>query len=319
MVASKDLAVPDESQTTLDSYISSGQDNNSGSQELRKPQISSTQQISMDSFLAKKSPVTDIIDLERVEKEGISVVAHSNSPSGHTPKIPNPYATYNSASAMVPLTTPLINSAPVNDENSSGLESSMRVESKSSPLPPPLHKSLCPGPGPLPAKTGELSPRTIAKIEANRLKALARRNEILARQESHSSPLAPSIPTFIQPFTGSHIQSQQKYTNPAHHPYPPSMAELQRPVQYTPTLQPSSSATTTHIAQHSKPRFPNFPSDPISTPPPLAPHSSSSGYVFSTGTGNSLRITQDAIEKANNLISLPTNPNPMKKVTRSVD
>jgi hypothetical protein len=227
MVASKDLAVPDESQTTLDSYISSGQDNNSGSQELRKPQISSTQQISMDSFLAKKSPVTDIIDLERVEKEGISVVAHSNSPSGHTPKIPNPYATYNSASAMVPLTTPLINSAPVNDENSSGLESSMRVESKSSPLPPPLHKSLCPGPGPLPAKTGELSPRTIAKIEANRLKALARRNEILARQESHSSPLAPSIPTFIQPFTGSHIQSQQKYTNPAHHPYPPSMAELQ--------------------------------------------------------------------------------------------
>jgi hypothetical protein len=297
-VAPKDLRIPEESQTTLDSYICSGQENNFTNQETKKSQNSAKQQISIDSFLAKKSSV-NLVDLERAEKESLetsSAASHSNPPAGQTPKLPNPYVTYSARSA------PVTNSDPVSTQDH--IESTMRVESKSSPLPLRLNMSA-PSPASFPTKTGEISPRTIAKIEGNRLKALARRNQILGRQDSHPALLPPSLPSSIQQCKYIQPPPMKMNTNPSLNPHPQPIGVSQRPVH---SIHPPSFPVPIVT------EFPNFSSDPSSRPP-----QSPSGHVFSTGTGNSLRISQDAIEKANSLISNPANPNPTKKATRSVD
>lgn len=294
--------VSDESQTTLDTYICSGQENHYPNQEFKKTHHSSKQQISIDSFLAKKS-LTNHVDIERGENQSLETPRMAASANLSTSKISNPYLTYEIKSAMTH-TSP---STPINLEDcNSSIESSMRVESKSSPFP--LDGSAPTPPASFQTKTGELSPKTIAKIEENRLKALARRNQILGRQEfSHSSP-SPSLPSSIQQRTYS--QTPHINLNTSHGPQSRPTRELQTSYQFVPP-------SPTNILNPSPMGFPNFPSAPTSRTPCMTP---SSGHVFSTGSGNSLRISQEALENANTfIISNPTIPNPMKKTTRSVD
>ena len=304
MYASQKVAakVSDESQTTLDTYICSGQENNYPNQECKKNHHSSKQQISIDSFLAKKS-LTNPVDICRGENQSLETLPVTAISHPSTSKLPNPYLTYEIKSAL----THASHSTPVNLEDyNSRIESNMRVESKSSPLPFSLDVSTPIPPTSFQTKNGELSPKTMAKIEENRLKALARRNQILGRQEFHPTLLSPSLPSSIQQRSS---QPQQINLNTSHSP-------PYQPIRESSQFVPPSSSSPTNTLNPSSMGFPNFPSAPASRTPCMTP---SSGHVFSTGSGNSLRISQEALENANTFISNPTIPNPMKKTTRSVD
>lgn len=231
-----------ENQTTLDSFVLSGSDKTDKTTEEKK-QGNPKQQMSLGSFFSKKAETpnqtsSDYVDSSVVDCTGLTVPPPPL-------KIPS-YQTHHQTS---------YNSSF--DTNSG--ETNVRLESKSAPLPQP-------------PSTGDLSPATKAKIEANRLRALARRNQILAQKTSDTSYLVP-------PFAS---------------PSPIERFQTNNPVSLHNTTQSHcGNPQNSYISSSHQP----------------------SGHVFSTGSGNSVSVCQDAIDRASHLISAS---NPVKKV-RSID
>jgi hypothetical protein len=273
-----------EAQRTIDTYLSTRPEIMDGVDEMRKASNPppSKQQISIDTFLTKKPSPTKI----------------SNEISAYECTSRPPYlqaelrlrAPHDRSSVETPRSNPRPHSSPYvadSDGISSNHEPTIRFESKSSPLPQ-AHASTY--------QPGELSPNTKAKIEANRLKALARRNQILTEKMVQVLP-TPSLPTV-----------QLINQNPV-----PQALVLSH-------AKATPQATSSYFGEKTKSLPP--PNDLCHSRPPCdtaLSHSSGTGHVFSTGTGNALRVSQDAIDRANHIFLNPTTPtNPAKKV-RSID
>jgi hypothetical protein len=262
-----------ESQRTIDSYLPSRVEIVDGPNEMKRVPNPPKQQISIDSFLTKKpsptKPANEVHGQESVRPSNFLFQQSSrpllsvemSSTRSNAWQLNSPYPTDG-------------------DTNTSANESTIRFESKSSPLP--LSRD------PSPAAPGELSPNTKAKIEANRLKALARRNEILMGKKT-------SIP----------------------HSSSPSL-QISNQNQVIQTFAPP--VITTQEFDGRKPYSGLTDLGHVNTSPEVAslPRSTAPGHVFSTGTGNALRVSQDAIDRANLIFTNPTPTNPGKKV-RSID
>lgn len=333
-----------EVQSTIDTYLSSNQVYGSMSENTSKnSQINqSKQQKSIDNFLTKKSSpkiiTSELNDQDgnsnhaiqqnqevQVPSVGIESFSRYESKSSPSPIPPAPISTPYSTpySNIAPTTSPYFKSNTSNPlpQSNSQLQfqqlNSKHTTSSStlstSPLPIPsitipslpisqnqqidqTSSSLSSS-----SSNGGLSPNTKARIELNRLKALERRNQILAQKQStplHFNENANNNKININNHgnninmnNNNNLQNYNNINNLSIHTLP------------TPSIPSNISSQSTiplpGPTPHSLPIHNNFENQKVS-------ESFTNGHVFSTGSGNSLFVSQDAINKVSQKIFLPS-------------
>ena len=305
-----------ETQLTLEtSYRSSHQvygtmsENNNKNSQSNQQQ--SKQQISMDTFLTKKSPSslsgTETIEQSNMNEDCENLIS-SNSANLHEPiridsfsryesksspfenpnSIPNPIQNSNQNLDMTsnissnpnhnPITTTSHYFKSTTNSNPPQTKSISQSYAPPTLTPSPMLISKPPSPSPLQqqqavqktSSNGELSPNTKARIESNRLKAMERRNQILAQK----------LPQPFQPHENYHPPISQSLPSSSH--------------------QGNNNTLDNNHQQLFLP-----PPPPLTPTPSIIP---TTGHIFNTGNGNPLFITQEAINQVSNKIFLPSTP-----------